>query len=134
MPVPPQLKNPKLLKDEYSMIDLKFNSSEFYTLIGFIGLAIAISIIGLVFIIIVYTKLNESSALLNLGLSSLKINQIDLCTDDCDMNLCFNDYNTIECLNNMKEVQIGCKTKEQCYTMCIEWYKGRIQENCFSNS
>ncbi len=118
--------------DDYSTTDLKFNSFEFYTLLGVIAAAIVFSIICLSFVVLIYNKVNQNTETLNLGVENLRVNKIDTCTHDCDVNLCFGQYNTLECLGNIQGIQVGCRTKEQCYSICVEWYKGNIETHCFS--
>lgn len=121
-------------KDKYKTPDFKGHTFEFYTLLFLISLIIVLSIIGATFIIITWVKLNESSSLLALGTSSIQINKIDTCVDDCNKNLCIWDYNTVDCLNNQQNLQLGCTTKDQCYSVCVEYYRGNVDMKCFGNT
>lgn len=82
-------------------------------------------------VFVIWNKVNGISGKLDSETSPLMVNEINTCVLDCDKNLCLNGFNTQDCEKTPKADQLGCRTKNDCYTVCIDYFNERIDSKCF---
>jgi len=103
--------------------------------------ACSAAVLILLFIIVILTglvynnqnKLNGSLLPISAAPKAvtLKTDFLNKCTFLCDKNLCLDKFDTEECVINSSDTKEKCETKEYCYSNCVEFYLGKVEQQCY---